>query len=582
MLLKGDGQVVLRHRPILRQGLAGIDLQRGAVGAHCLPQQLEPRLPLAADALLLEGDGQVVLRRRPLLRQSLAGRDLQRGAVGADGLPLQRQPRLPLAAAALCLKGGGQVVLRHRPILRQGLAGAHLQRGAVGADGAGEELIARGWIGADAVLLERHSQVVLQHGPGLRVAGAGELRQRGLVGGDGRWVVELVVVRKALAAVVQRGLLGQGGGAGLHGPEPRRLRIPRLPGERGGLWELLLQHQSGGLDGEIVTGERLLDHGEDGGGISLRALCVVGEQLLRAVVGEGLALSTRFLGLLGLGFEQLLEQCLGLCGILLHLRDIARRGGDGLLHHVRLNRLLALPGGKVNARADERDERDPREHGQRAQAALLALQPLHALAPFPAQLVEHGAQLVDAVLRLRDAGAGMPEGGGVVPGGGHGIGLRGIVRRMRGVEEDVAHGFPDAAGIQRLELRVAALPELRMRRGRGEAVAPADELDDTIAPVHMPGEHGADIPMLRAEDLLEVRVIALVIQERGDGAAQGAVLRADSGDEDHRAVAHRRRGMEDSRRVIFMDGMGQVAKGRDREFGASVMAATCHWRLAGR
>jgi hypothetical protein len=181
------------------------------------------------------------------------------------------------------------------------------------------------------------------------------------------------------------------------------------------------------------------------------------------------------------------------------------------------------------------------------------LLPLHAGAPFLAKLLQHGAQAVDAVLRLGDGLAGMIESGvgfdalpvrgledgGVAAGRGDGIGLGGVgVGGMRGVEQDVADGLADAAGVERLELRVAAFAELRVRRVQAQAVPLPDELDDTVALVQMPHQDADDVPVLGADDFLEVRVVALVVQQRGDGGAQAAVLRAYGGDEDERPVAH--------------------------------------------
>lgn len=109
---------------------------------------------------------------------------------------------------------------------------------------------------------------------------------------------------------------------------------------------------------------------------------------------------------------------------------------------------------------------------------------------------------------------------------------------MRGIEQEVAHRFPDATSVKGLELGVAAPPKLRVRRGRGKTVALADELDDASARIDMPREYLAGVAMLGAEHFLEVRVIALVIEQRGDGGAQRAMLCADSRDEQERAITH--------------------------------------------
>lgn len=197
---------------------------------------------------------------------------------------------------------------------------------------------------------------------------------------------------------------------------------------------------------------------------------------------------------------------------------------------------------------DKGGKRDAGEDGQGPQAAQLALLAVHAGAPLPAQLFQHGAQAVDAVLCLGQGAAEVVEGGvgldSLAVGGLEGpllrrLGLGGIcIRGMRGIEQDVADGLALAAGVEGLELGVAALPDLRVRRRRGEALALADELDDAVTGIHMPHEHVGDVAVLHAEDFLEVRVVALMVQQPGDDAAQGAVLRADGGDEEERAITH--------------------------------------------
>ncbi len=75
---------------------------------------------------------EIVLRHCPDERHALAGVFLERGAVGDDGF---LQPRGAAFALAERHERVAEVVLRHCPVERHALAGAFLERGAVGGDG---------------------------------------------------------------------------------------------------------------------------------------------------------------------------------------------------------------------------------------------------------------------------------------------------------------------------------------------------------------------------------------------------------------------------------------------------------------
>src|ERR1022692_1142409 len=83
--LAGNPQVVLGHRPILREGLFRVDLQSILIGGDGGAQALRRFAPSQTLPETLVGHPQVVLGHRPILREGLFRVDLEKIPVGADG-----------------------------------------------------------------------------------------------------------------------------------------------------------------------------------------------------------------------------------------------------------------------------------------------------------------------------------------------------------------------------------------------------------------------------------------------------------------------------------------------------------------
>ena len=81
-------QVVLGHRPVLREIRFGADPERRFVASDRLPQVRRPIPAGRADV----GIPQVVLGHRPVLREIRFGADPERRLIASDRLPQVRCP----------------------------------------------------------------------------------------------------------------------------------------------------------------------------------------------------------------------------------------------------------------------------------------------------------------------------------------------------------------------------------------------------------------------------------------------------------------------------------------------------------
>jgi hypothetical protein len=87
-------------------------------------------------------------------------------------------------------------------------------------------------------------------------------------------------------------------------------------------------------------------------------------------------------------------------------------------------------------------------------------------------------------------------------------------------------------------LREADAAKLLVRRGRFEAVALPDELDEAGALVDLPPEDVAHVALLEADNLLPERFVAEEGESIGDELTRAFQLLAHCGDEDDRPGDH--------------------------------------------
>src|SRR5262249_3527567 len=109
---KRKAEIVLRHRPIERNPLAGMFLQRLAIGRNRLLELFRPALALAEAKKRI---AEIVLRHRPTERNPLARIFLQRRAKSRNRLLKTLRPALPLPKPH---KRSAEIVLGRGPIER--------------------------------------------------------------------------------------------------------------------------------------------------------------------------------------------------------------------------------------------------------------------------------------------------------------------------------------------------------------------------------------------------------------------------------------------------------------------------------
>ena len=189
------------------------------------------------------------------------------------------------------------------------------------------------------------------------------------------------------------------------------------------------------------------------------------------------------------------------------LIDAAAQAGEFVFHLAdRLLRIVELMRG-VTAALHEPDAQPDGEHEQPDDGVGppldAAAQAAEVVADFVNVQFETGA-VVDRVVQVRvganDLAVGRLQGAQLLGLGLMRVGGKGLV------EKHDPDFFAARADVEGFVLRVAATAKTRVRLGRLDAVALADELDDARAGVDAAAQHRAQVALARAEDVLPLGV----------------------------------------------------------------------------